>query len=66
MHECRQDMYVEQMKPMTRVECSWSILLELLQRDVTFPQIFSVYKTDQIAVKAVIHEVCFARLVYMF
>lgn len=54
------------MKPMTRVECSWSILLELLQRDVTFPQIFSVYKTDQIAVKAVIHEVCFARLVYMF
>ncbi|SJL06847.1 uncharacterized protein ARMOST_10189 [Armillaria ostoyae] len=44
------------MKPKNRNEYSWSILLELLQCDITYPQIFSVYKTDQIKVKAVIHK----------
>lgn len=57
MYEPRNDVYVQDMKPTTRNEHSWTILLVLLECDVTFPQIFSVYKTDQIAVKAVIHEV---------
>ncbi|KAK0477744.1 hypothetical protein EDD18DRAFT_1114540 [Armillaria luteobubalina] len=44
------------MKTTSQNEHSWSILHELLQCYITFPQIFSVYKTDQIAVKVVIHE----------
>ncbi|KAK0493655.1 hypothetical protein EDD18DRAFT_1108023 [Armillaria luteobubalina] len=52
----KQNTYVEQMKTTSQNEHSWSILHELLQCNITFPQIFSVYKTDQIAVKVVIHE----------
>ncbi len=48
------NMTVYDMPAKTRNEISFCVLLKLMERDITFPEIFSVYKTDQIAVKAVI------------
>ncbi len=51
------NMTVYDMPAKTRNEISFCILLKLMEHDITFPKIFSVYKTDQIAVKAVINIV---------
>ncbi|SJL13005.1 uncharacterized protein ARMOST_16441 [Armillaria ostoyae] len=38
----------------TRTEASFAVLLKLMERDVTFLDVFGVYKTEQTAVKAIV------------
>ncbi|KAK0438868.1 uncharacterized protein EV420DRAFT_1486520 [Desarmillaria tabescens] len=45
---------VHDMPAKTRNEVSFTVLLKLMECNITFPDIFSVYKTEQIAVKSLI------------
>ncbi len=48
---------VHDMPAKSRTEVSFSILLKLMERDVTFLDVFGVYKTKQTAVKAIVDSV---------
>ncbi len=53
----RMNKSVHNMPAKMHTEVSFSVLLKLMEHDVTFLDVFGVYKTEQTAVKAIIDSV---------